>query len=65
MIDATLARGWLRALAPSPIVAPTVFAEREIVLPASANARPGPLRLTAYQREPIETIATMKRKSSS
>lgn len=57
MIDATLARGWLRALAPPPIVAPTVFAESEIILPASANARPGPLRLYAYQREPIEAIA--------
>jgi phage terminase large subunit GpA-like protein len=57
MIDATLARGWLRALAPSPIVAPTVFAESEIVLPASANARPRPLRLTAYQRESVEAVA--------
>ncbi len=57
MIDTTLTRGWLRALAPPPIVAPTVFAEREIILPASSDARPGPLRLTGYQREPIEAIA--------
>lgn len=57
MIDEQLARGWLRALAPPPIVAPTTFAETQIILPGSANAIPGPLRLTAYQREPIDAIA--------
>lgn len=57
MIDEQLARGWLRALAPPPIVAPTAFAESQIILPGSANAMPGPLRLTAYQREPIDAIA--------
>lgn len=57
MIDEQLARGWLRALAPPPIVAPTTFAETQIVLPGSANAVPGPLRLTAYQREPIDAIS--------
>ncbi|MGY3514168.1 phage terminase large subunit family protein [Bradyrhizobium lupini] len=57
MIDEQLARGWLRALAPPPIVAPTEFAESQIILPGSANAIPGPLRLTSYQREPIDAIA--------
>ncbi|WP_407194291.1 phage terminase large subunit family protein [Bradyrhizobium sp. STM 3566] len=57
MIDHDLARAWLRALAPPPIVAPTAFAESQIVLPASANALPGPLRLAPYQREPIDAIA--------
>lgn len=57
MIDEQLARGWLRALAPPPIVAPTTFAETQIILPGSANAMPGPLRLTAYQREPIDSIS--------
>ncbi|MDH2407010.1 phage terminase large subunit family protein [Bradyrhizobium sp. SSUT18] len=57
MIDEQLARGWLRAPAPPPIVAPTNFAETQIILPSSANAIPGPLRLTAYQREPIDAIA--------
>ncbi|MEK9282815.1 phage terminase large subunit family protein [Bradyrhizobium sp. ISRA442] len=56
MTEHGLARDWLRALAPPPIVAPTAFAEAEIVLPASSNAVPGPLRLTAYQREPIDAI---------
>ncbi|MET4603272.1 phage terminase large subunit GpA-like protein [Bradyrhizobium sp. JR4.1] len=57
MIDEQLARGWLRALAPPPIVAPTTFAETQIILPGSANAMPGPLRLTSYQREPIDAVA--------
>jgi len=57
MIDTGLAGAWLRSLGPPPIVAPTTFAEREIVLPSSANARPGPLRLAPYQREPIDAIA--------
>ncbi|MDI4236802.1 phage terminase large subunit family protein [Bradyrhizobium sp. Arg237L] len=57
MIDHELARGWLRSLAPPPIIAPTTFAESQIILPGSANAIPGPLRLTAYQREPIDAIA--------
>jgi phage terminase large subunit GpA-like protein len=57
MIDHDLARAWLRALAPPPIVAPTTFAESQIILPASANALPGPLRLAPYQREPIDAVA--------
>lgn len=57
MTDEQLTRGWLRALAPPPIVAPTAFAESQIILPGSANAIPGPLRLTAYQREPVDAIA--------
>ena len=57
MIDQELARGWLRALAPPPVVAPTAFAESQIILPGSANAIPVPLRLIAYQREPIDAIA--------
>lgn len=57
MLDTALARAWLSAWAPPPIVAPTVFAEREIILPSSANARPGPLRLAPYQREPLDHFA--------
>jgi|GEM_PF-2690719 len=57
MLDERLARGWLYAFAPPPIVAPTQFAESEIILPGSANARSGPLRLMSYQREPIDAIA--------
>ncbi|MDA9523049.1 hypothetical protein XI06_22905 [Bradyrhizobium sp. CCBAU 11434] len=57
MIDHDLARAWLRALAPPPIVAPTTFAESQIILPASANALPGPLRLYPYQREPVDAVA--------
>jgi phage terminase large subunit GpA-like protein len=57
MIDHDLARAWLRALAPPPIVAPTAFAESQIILPASANALPGPLRLYPYQREPVDAVA--------
>jgi phage terminase large subunit GpA-like protein len=52
-----VARSWLRALAPPPIIAPSVFAEREIVLPGSANAIPGPLRLAPYQHELVDAIA--------
>ncbi|MDX3966036.1 MAG: phage terminase large subunit family protein [Bradyrhizobium sp.] len=57
MIDHDLARAWLRALAPPPIVTPTAFAESQIILPASANALPGPLRLYPYQREPVDAVA--------
>ncbi|KYK44300.1 hypothetical protein A1D31_36755 [Bradyrhizobium liaoningense] len=57
MIDPDLARAWLRALAPPPVVAPTAFAESQIILPASANALPGPLRLYPYQREPVDAVA--------
>src|SRR5689334_17948776 len=57
MIDEQLARSWVRAFAPPPIVSPSVFAESEIVLPGSANAIPGPLRLAPYQRELVDAIA--------
>ncbi|WP_439368511.1 phage terminase large subunit family protein [Bradyrhizobium sp. DASA03120] len=57
MPDTALAQAWLYAWAPPPIVAPTAFAESEIILPASANALPGPLRLAPYQREPIDAVA--------
>ncbi|MEY9184548.1 phage terminase large subunit family protein [Bradyrhizobium sp. USDA 313] len=57
MIDNDLARAWLRALAPPPIVAPTIFAETQIFLPASGNALPGLVRLYPYQREPVDAVA--------
>ncbi|MDA9498435.1 phage terminase large subunit family protein [Bradyrhizobium sp. CCBAU 11357] len=57
MIDHDIARAWLRALAPPPIVAPTTFAESQIILPASVNALPRPLRLYPYQREPVDSVA--------
>src|SRR6266851_3944344 len=56
MIDEQQARSWLRAFAPPPIVAPSLFAEGEIILPASANAIPGPLRLAPYQKELVDAI---------
>lgn len=58
MIDKTLTHAWLKAFAPPPKVAPSSFAEGEIILPASANSVPGPLRLAPYQRELVDSIAT-------
>jgi phage terminase large subunit GpA-like protein len=57
MIDEHLARSMARAFAPPPVIAPSVFAESEIVLPPSANAVPGPLRLAPYQKELVDSIA--------
>jgi phage terminase large subunit GpA-like protein len=57
MIDAQLALAWRRAFAPPPAIAPSAFAESEIILPSSANAIPGPLRLASYQRELVDTVA--------
>ena len=57
MTDEQLARAWLGAFAPPPKIAPSTFAEAQIILPGSANAIPGPLRFTAYQREPVDAIA--------
>lgn len=57
MIDEQMARSWLKAFAPPPKIAPTTFAESEIILPGSANAIPGPLRLARYQRELVEAFA--------
>jgi phage terminase large subunit GpA-like protein len=57
MIDEQLAGTWLRAFRPPPKIAPSVFAEAEIILPSSANSIPGPLRLAAYQRELVDAIA--------
>jgi phage terminase large subunit GpA-like protein len=56
-MDESLARSWVRAFAPPPIIAPSSFAESEITLPGSANAIPGPLRLASYQRELVDAIA--------
>lgn len=56
MIDENLARSWLSAFAPPRIRVPSEFAESEIVLPASTNAIPGPLRLTPYQRGIVDAI---------
>src|SRR5947207_14247640 len=57
MMDTDLALSWVRAFAPPPKIAPSVFAETEILLPGSANAIPGPLRLAPYQRELVDAIA--------
>src|SRR5690242_6348633 len=57
MIDAQLARAWVRAFAPPLKIAPTTFPESEIILPSSANSIPGPLRLASYQRELVDAIA--------
>lgn len=57
MIDESLARSWVGAFAPPPKIAPSSFAESEILLPGSANAIPGPLRLAPYQRELVDAIA--------
>src|SRR6202048_932408 len=57
MIDENLARSWVRAFAPPPRIAPSSFAEAEIILPGSANAVPGPLRLAPYQKELVDAIA--------
>lgn len=57
MFDSELAAAWLRAFRPPEKVAPSVFAEREIRLSASANALPGPLRLASYQREIVDAMA--------
>jgi phage terminase large subunit GpA-like protein len=55
--DAQLALSWLRAFRPPPAIAPSAFAESEIILPSSANAIPGPLRLASYQRELVDAVA--------
>ena len=57
MSDITLELGWLEAFRPPPVIAPSAFAEAQIVLPASSNAQPGPLRLASYQREIVDSIA--------
>lgn len=58
MIDEALARRCLAAFAPPPKIRPSVFAEKEIVLPGSANAIPGKLRLAPYQVELIDSVAS-------
>jgi len=55
--DAQLALSWLRAFCPPPAIAPSAFAESEIILPSSANAIPGPLRLASYQVELVDSVA--------
>src|SRR5690348_7751207 len=57
MIDEQLVSAWLGALAPPLKIAPSTFAESQIILPGSANAIPGPLRLAPYQRELVDAIA--------
>lgn len=57
MTDTQLALAWLGAFAPPPAILPSVFAESELILPPSANAIPGPLRLASYQRELVDAVA--------
>jgi phage terminase large subunit GpA-like protein len=57
MIDSQLALTWLGIFRPPPVIAPSAFAEAEIVLPSSANSIPGPLRLASYQKELVDSIA--------
>ena len=56
MIDEQLVRAWLGALAPRPKIAPSTFAEEQIILPPESPI-PGPLRLAPYQKEPIDALA--------
>jgi phage terminase large subunit GpA-like protein len=48
---------WLDAFKPPPQMLPSEFAEAHLLLPASANAIPGPLRLTKYQKGIVNTFA--------
>jgi phage terminase large subunit GpA-like protein len=57
MTDTQLALAWLGALMPPPAILPSVFAEREIILPSSSNSLPGPLRLAPYQKELVDSIS--------
>ena len=52
-----LYQNWLGYLAPPRRLLPSQWAESAIVLPESANAQPGPLKLTNYQREIVDTFA--------
>lgn len=56
-MDYRLIVRWLAAFKPPDEISPSGFAEGEIVLPPSANAQPGPLRLAPYQRELVDSIA--------
>jgi phage terminase large subunit GpA-like protein len=47
---------WLDAFKPPPVMLPSEFAETHLRLPASANAIPGPLRLTNYQRGIVDAF---------
>jgi phage terminase large subunit GpA-like protein len=51
---------WLDAFRPPPIMLPSEFAEAYIRLPESANAIPGPLKLTRYQAGMIDSFADPK-----
>lgn len=55
--DLPLMQAMLGAFNPPLLIAPSLFAEQNMVLPASANAQPGPLRLARYQRELVDSIA--------
>ena len=58
--DKILVGAALSTFQPPPLLLPSEFAESELFLPASSNARPGPLRLTPYQRGIIDTFADPK-----
>ncbi|QDM28399.1 hypothetical protein FNL56_21500 [Tardiphaga sp. vice304] len=55
--DLPLMQALLGAFNPPELIAPSAFAEANIVLPSSANAQPGPLRLASYQHELVDSIA--------
>ena len=57
MTDFDLTGAWLAALCPPARVAPSVFAERELRLPSTVSARPGPVRLTRAQKGIVDAIA--------
>lgn len=48
---------FLDSLRPALKIAPSAWAEQNIVLPQSSNARPGPLRLKKYQRGLVDAVA--------
>ena len=58
--DSILVGAALHAFTPPPILTPSQFAEAQLYLPASSNSRPGPLRLTQYQRGMIDTFVDPK-----
>jgi phage terminase large subunit GpA-like protein len=52
-----IALAWAEAFRPIEKILPSLFAERELILPASSNAEPGKLRLTAMQKGIVDTFA--------
>ena len=56
MNPAELAATWIKQLAPKPRIAPSDWIESNVILPASSNAIPGPVKLTAAQKGMADAI---------